>query len=384
MTDPTGLFEGYRDALRGGHLAALTGHRPIAIRAYLRAAALLPDRAAPYLGLGRVELDAGRAGKALTAFEAALERAPSDIHALDGCVRALVALDRRPQAADILDRLAITHLEAGRAEEALAALERALELADSRWRHAAVERLKIDQPRDEGTWLGELAADDRPAPAASDHAPLPDEAAARADAAAADLRRLAARLDVACAAGDVEGLLRGARGLARADRPRAAIDACHDALSVAPGDPAIHRALAAIYRRRGWDAAARLKLGLVDRYLAAFDDPVELDRLADAADAANEVDGLLEVVERHARQGRHAAALEAAFRAIAFAPADPRVHLSIARIHLALGWRQRAVDSVTRLWRLVELTDDRDGRDRVAAFIADELPPGSRQVPKPV
>jgi hypothetical protein len=39
---------------------------------------------------------------------------------------------------------------------------------------------------------------------------------------------------------------------------------------------------------------------------------------------------------------------------------------------------------VTRLWRLVELTDDRDGRDRVAAFIEDELPAGSRQVSRPV
>jgi tetratricopeptide (TPR) repeat protein len=372
------LYERYRDALRGGHVAALRGHRPIAARAYLEAAALLPDRAAPYLGLGRVELDGGRPAEALAAFEAALARAPNDPAALDGCARALLALDRRADAADLLDRLAIVHLEAGRDGEALATVERALELAESRWRRRALERLRVGRPEPTPGWIGDLPPDDRPpaggVPQVGDAAAR--EAAERAAAIAAGVRELALRVEVASAAGDVEGLLSGALELARADRVRAAIDACHDALSVTPAEPAVHRALASIYRRRGWDEAARRKLALIDRYLAVIDDPIELDQLADAAEAAGAIDGLLSVVERHARQGRHAAALEVAFRAIALAPADPRVHLSIARVHLALGWRDRALDSVTRLWQLVELTGDQDGRERIASFVANELPRG--------
>jgi len=371
------LYERYRDALRGGHLAALKGHRQIAVRAYLEAAALLPDRAAPYLGLGRVELDGGRAVEALAAFEAAVERAPGEAPALDGCARALVALGRRADAATVLDRLAITHLEAEREADALAAIERALELAESRWRRRTLERLRPSPPEapDAGeAWLAELPANERepvPFPAAAPASLRSDaEARARLDV---DLNRLAERAEEAVAAGDVEELLRCATGLARADRIRAAIDACMDALSLAPGEPAIQRALAAIYRRMGWEAASRRKLVLVERYLAVIDDPAKLDRLADEAEASGDIDGLLAVVERHARRDRSAAALEVAFRALALAPADARIHLAIARIHLALGWRRRAVDSVARLWRLVELTGDTVGRERVTTFVADEL-----------
>jgi tetratricopeptide (TPR) repeat protein len=378
------LYERYRDALRGGHLAALKGHRPIAVRAYLEAAALLPDRAAPYLGLGRIELDDGRATESLAAFAAALERAPNETAALDGSARALVALDRRTEAADVLDRLAITLLEIGREAEARTALERAVELAESRWRRRALKRLRTETPLGDESWIGELpageaAAADRGAVPVS--SPLPERPPSMTSGP--DLRRLAERVEAASAAGDVDELLRGALALARADRLRAAIDACHDALSVAPDEPAIHRALASIYRRRGWEGVARAKLALVERYLAVVDDSAELDRLADQAEAAGDLHGLLAVARRHARQRRYAAALEAAFRALSLAPADPRVHLAIASIHLSLGWRRRAMASVARLWQLVELTENREGRELVAAFAADELQLGNESVIQP-
>ncbi len=350
----------------------MRGNRAVATRAYLEAAALLPDRAAPYVGLGKAELVADRPADALAAFQSALQRAPSDTGALEGAARALSVLDRRAEAADVLDRLAITLLEHDRQAEALATVERALDFAESRWRRSALERLRAEQGATDSSWLGDLPSTDRERIAAGQVAELSQ---GRADPVPVSdaLRLIAQDVERASAAGDVPGLLRGALALARHDRLRAAIDACHDALSVAPADPDVHRTLATVYRRRGWQGAAQIKLGLVDRLLEVVDDPEELDRLADAAEDAGDVAGMLAVVDRHAGRRRYATALELGFRALARAPADPRVHLAIARLHLLAGWRRRAVEEVTRLARLTELTEDAQGRELVAAFVNQEL-----------
>lgn len=370
---PGSLYDRYREALRGGHLAAVRGNREIAARAYAAAAALLPDRAAPHVALGKVELAGNRPADALEAFRAALHRAPSDTTALDGAARALVELERPADAADILDRLAITFLEHDRQAEALATIERALQLVESRWRRSAHDRLRTEQGATDSSWLGDLPPSDRERIATAQVAELPGRG--RTGPVSATLRGIAERVDRASAAGDVRGLLAGALELAAADRHRAAIDACHDALTVAPADPEVHRTLAEVYRHRGWATAAQHKLGLVDRLLEATDDPVELERLADTAEDAADVATLLEVLDRHAGRGRRATALELSFRALAIAPADVRVHLAIARLHLAMGWRRRALDEVTRLVRLTELVGDDDGLARITAFVNRELRP---------
>jgi tetratricopeptide (TPR) repeat protein len=375
-TTATTLYDRYRDALRGGHLAAMRGNREIAARAYLAAAALLPDRGAPYVGLGKVELGADRPADALTAYQAALQRAPSDTAALDGASRALIALQRPAEAADMLDRLAITFLEHDRQADALATIERALELAESRWRRSAHDRLRAEQGAHDSSWLGDLPPSDRERIATAQVTELPGRRGF--GPVSAELRAIAERVERASADGDVAGLLAGALDLAAQDRLRAAIDACHDALSVAPADPEVHRTLAEVYRRRGWRTAAQHKLALVDRLLEATDDPVELERLAEEAEETGDVTTLLDVLERHAGRGRRATALDLSFRALALAPSDVRVHLAIARLHLAMGWRRRALDEITRLARLTELAGDDEGRARIAAFVNRELHPAGR------
>ncbi len=190
-----------------------------------------------------------------------------------------------------------------------------------------------------------------------------------------ELRLIAEQVGVAGARGDVDGLVAGARALARAGHVRAAADACLDALSLAPSDPEVHRMLAAIYRRRGWERAALVKLQIVDRYQRVVDDPAELDRRADDAIVSGDIDGLLRVITAHAEQGRTATALDLAFTALASSPGDPRLHLAIARLHLALGWRRRTVEEVARLARLVEVTGDEAGREAVADFVNGPLRP---------
>ena len=367
--------ERYRDAMRTGHLAALRGAHEAARRAYRDAARLLPDRAAPYVAIGKIELAAGRPAAALVAFDAAVGRSPRDTTALDGAARALVDLDHPDDAAELLDVLATVLLEQGRQVDAVATVERAMELVGSRWRRTMLEQLRGAQPEQglELAWLGALAGtiderDGTPAHATQAARPVTDE-----------VRGIAERVDAASARGDVPALIAGARALAHADRLRAAVDACTDALSVAPENPEVHRTLAAIDRRRGWERAARTRLRIVQRFERIVDDPAELDREAESALVTGDLDELLRIVARHADQGRTAAALDLVFAALATAPAEPRLHLAIARLHVALGWRDRAVAEVDRLARLVDITADTAGHEAIANFVNAALTPAAGQ-----
>ena len=368
------VYERYRDAMRTGHLAALHGAHARALAAYGDAAGLQPDRAAPYVGIGKSQLAAGRPAEALTAFGAAVSRAPRDTGALDGAARALVELDHGDEAAELLDALAAIYIEQDRQVDAVATAERAMELGGSPWRRALPERLRgqLPEPRMHLSWLGQPVADG--ATASGRGAPEPTSRPVTGE-----VREIAERLEAASASGDVGGLVAGARDLARAGCLRAAADACHDALLVAPADPDVHRTLAAIYRRRGWQRAARGKLRIVERYQRLIDDTAELDRESESALVTGDLDVLLGIAERHAEQGRTAAALDLLFAALAAAPGEPRVHLAIARAHLRLGWRERAVQETDRLARLVEITGNAPARDALVEFVEAALTPAAGQ-----
>lgn len=370
------LYEPYRNAMRAGHLAALRGAHDQALRAYREASRMLPERAAPHVAIGRTQLAAGRPAEALTAFEAAVSRAPRDTPALDGAARALVELDHGDDAVELLDALAAIYVEQDRPVDAVATLERAMELGGSPWRRQMLEQLRGEQPEPgmDLSWLGVLPETDGEAPAPKRRR---GEPAARS--VTVEVRGIAERVEVASANGDVPALVAGARAFARADRLRAAVDACHDALTVAPEDPDVHRTLAAIYRRRGWERAARAKLRILERYQRIVDDPADLDRDAESALVLGDLDELLRIVNRHADEGRTAAALDLLFAAVATAPAEPRLHLAIAQLHLARGWRGRAVEEVDRLARLVEITGDTEARAAVADFVNATLTPAAAQ-----
>ena len=59
--------------------------------------------------------------------------------------------------------------------------------------------------------------------------------------------------------------------------------------------------------------------------------------------------------------------------ALGLAPTDARVHLAIARSHLAMGMRGRVVRELVQLVRLLELIGDEDGRARVVRFVNADL-----------
>jgi tetratricopeptide (TPR) repeat protein len=299
MPDEIPLYERYRDTLRRGHLAALTGAYPDALAAYREAAELIDHRAVPWLGIGRMELALGHRRLARRAFERALVVEPDQPDALAG-------------------------------------------LAATQGKGVAVP------PRNAV-----------PSRAMPDDGPI--------------VRTVAGRWDVAREAGDVEGLLDAVIALARADRPAAATTALRDALTADPTEPRTYRVSAWLDRRAGRSDDARITTALLAGLMRLLDDGDELERRMADAEAAGDVGTLLEVSERHRRQDRPRAALEAAFAAMAIAPAEPVVHLAIARARLDLGARRRAIAGLEYLARSIELHEDAAGRAALARFVNIEL-----------
>ena len=277
------LFERYKDALRRGHVASQRGRFDEALDAYSDAARVAPDRALPLVGIGLVLTRLGKPTEALSAFDLALDRSPTDETALRGRVDMLLALGDRVHAAETLDRLVPVLESADRHAEAIDSAGRALDLAEARGRREALQAM-VDR----------LAADPTAAAAAGEAlgrartlldgpiGPEPEQPPPPFDPAAA-----MAAVEDAAAAGEAEATrsaaLAAARGHRAAGQVYAAIDACYQALATNPADPMLHLALAELYVDRGWRTAASDKLVLLSRLVELGGDPSTRERLCGLA-----------------------------------------------------------------------------------------------------
>jgi tetratricopeptide (TPR) repeat protein len=277
------LYERYKEALRRGHVASQRARFDEALDAYGEAARVAPDRALPLVGIGLVLTRLGKTAEALSAFDLALDRAPTDETALRGRVDALLALGDRVRAAETVDRLVGILETTDRQSEALDAAGRALDLAEARSRReglrAMVDRIQTDPAavsavgdalvRAVALLEGPIGPEPEPAP------PPFDPAAAMA------------AVEDAAATGDAEATrtaaLAAARGHRKAGQLHAAIDACYQALATNPADPALHLTLAELYVDRGWRTAAADKLVLLARLVDLGDDPATRERLCGLA-----------------------------------------------------------------------------------------------------
>ena len=70
MADP--VFERYKEALKQGHMAMLKGRHKDALTHYQEAASLADHRALPFVSMGSVLLQMGRAQDAIAAYDEAL------------------------------------------------------------------------------------------------------------------------------------------------------------------------------------------------------------------------------------------------------------------------------------------------------------------------
>lgn len=75
----------------------------------------------------------------------------------------------------------------------------------------------------------------------------------------------------------------------------------------------------------------------------------------------------------HRSLGEPDAALDACYLALETAPADVRLHLTLADLYLDRGWRSVAREKVALLARVVELDGDASGREEICRLVRDRL-----------
>lgn len=68
--------------------------------------------------------------------------------------------------------------------------------------------------------------------------------------------------------------------------------------------------------------------------------------------------------------GHTDAAIDACYLGLAVAPGDPELHVVMAELYLDQGWQAAAAEKLLLLGRLVELTGDLAGRDRLCRVVA--------------
>jgi tetratricopeptide (TPR) repeat protein len=296
------LYEGYKEALRRGHVAALRDRLDVALSAYREAARIAPDRAMPYVGMGGVLARLERVDEALAAYRSALDRAPDDEGALRGRGELLATHGRPAEAAATFDRLAGTLERAGRMADACDVARRALELAESRGRVRLVQTLVArlressgDPAADRALELAmsvleaepvaepgpRHAVEGEPAPGTTAKASR-TRVAPTVDPAVLD-RAFEAAIDAGNLAEARTKAVAGASAHRAVGQFHAAIDACYQALAIAPADPGVHFALAELYLDRGWRSLAADKLVLIGRLAELNGDTATKARLCDLA-----------------------------------------------------------------------------------------------------
>jgi tetratricopeptide (TPR) repeat protein len=275
---------------------------------------------------GHVAAERGRFDAALTAYANAAGLAPD---------RALPHLS-----------IAATFRRMGRDEDALAAYGVAIERA----------------PRDTTALTARaetLLALRRPAEAADalDRLAEVQEAAGRLPEACDTTRRALELAESRTRRRTIERLVRSLRDGPQDEAVVGALERALDVLRVAaPAAPAMEEPAPTRVAQPAPDDPS-LVLAQAEASLDGGDDTATRDLFVRAA-----------IAQRTA--GHTDAAIDACYLALAVAPGDPELHVVMAELYLDQGWQAAAAEKLLLLGRLVELTGDLAGRDRLCRVVA--------------
>ena len=340
------LYERYKETLRVGHVAVLRGHLDDALLAYRQAAEVAPQRALPHTSLGGVFLTLGRVDEALAEFDTALQLAPADEGALLGRAEALVRGGATSEAATVLDQLAEAQEAAGQLNEACDTLRRALALRPSGVRRRRYLKLVRTVRISEG---------DRDA----------EDALARA---------LHILEPSAKSAG---GQVAGTKAASAKTGPGAA-----EPPPVAAMDRAMSEATAGAEITADEGVPVEPVADPLAKAEATYQAAVSA---VDHEDRPAAIGAFLDAARGYAQTGRSLAALEACEEVLRLDPDEIEAHLLLVEIYRARGWRELALDKVTRLLRIAELSGDESARGRIEVALGGARatsPQGQATVPE--
>jgi hypothetical protein len=106
---------------------------------------------------------------------------------------------------------------------------------------------------------------------------------------------------------------------------------------------------------------------------------VDAERALDAGDQPAARRDYLAAAAAFESEGLLAAALDACYVALAFAPDDAELHLRLVQLYLDLGWNAPAADKLALLARLVDLDGGQpEVRARIVGLAADRFPDDPR------
>lgn len=292
------LLERYRDTLRLAHLAALGRRHNEALRAYRDAAVQAPDRAAPRIGIARMELALGRPVAAIAACDLALAADPDSVEAQ--AVRELAVASLTPDPVLFTDvgrpvwSRAHVPDDDPAVGEIVARWEAALDAQDaSTLLDVAVELGRAERPDAAFTALhdalGVAPADSRVYQIAAwlegrrgrwPQARRLDRALDRYLETIDDPDALERMTADAVAAGDATALVEVIDRHGRQRRPRSALEIAFTALHIAPTSVDVHLAIARVHLGMGMRQRTIDDLAQLARYLEIADDRDGLARLA--------------------------------------------------------------------------------------------------------
>ena len=412
------LYERYKEALRGGHVAVLRGGLEEAIRMYAAAAEIAPSRALPHTSLGGVYMRLSRLDEALTEYAAAVARSPHDEGALLGQADALATVGKPRDAAMALDHVAEIQEASARLPEAADTLRRALEFEESPERvhrqRALLREIRMsagDRAAEQLLARALRLRDEPEARRSPSHAPALVVMAAATNQAESEPvaepqpeflaepeLELAAEPEpepeptLAAEAADQVQVVAEAE-----DKfPTALEPVAEDAPTLEPVAEAVVEDGGSVQLAAADEPAAEPEeppaVGVmvgVDEQVA--DSPAEPapqptgDELLAAAEAAEEAGDdsslrslLLWTARAYAREGRFEAGLDTAHRLLMRSPSDVDAHLVLVELYVARSWDALAAEKLLLLGRLADLDGDDVTRRRLCQAASRAFPGNER------
>jgi tetratricopeptide (TPR) repeat protein len=106
----------------------------------------------------------------------------------------------------------------------------------------------------------------------------------------------------------------------------------------------------------------------------------QAEAVLDGGDAPGARDLFVQAAAAQRAAGHVNAAIDACYLALAIAPGDPELHVTLAELYLERGWRGPAAEKLLLLGRLIELTGETAARERLCRLVGERFADDPRLV----